>query len=154
MITNGGSPRIAYKAHSAYGRFVQARWRVRWPGCRRRGCEGEAQMANSDLHIPDDEIRGAFDLAMTALVHWTKEGGGEPKVPLNGEPYLISTVAVLAETFRETMPASLFWRVAAYANRSFERRVQAAHLSKDSSYETGARCLLQWVRDNKSRFGQ
>jgi hypothetical protein len=52
------------------------------------------------------------------------------------------------------MPASLFWRMAAYANRSFERRVQAAQLSKDSSYETGARCLLQWVRDNKSRFNK
>jgi hypothetical protein len=109
-------------------------------------------MATSDLHIPDDEIRGAFDLAMTALVRWTKEGGEEPNVTLNGEPYLISTVAVLAETFRGTMPASLFWRMAAYANRSFERRVQAAQLSKDSSYATGARCLLRWVRDNKSRF--
>ena len=40
-------------------------------------------MATSDLHIPDDEIRGAFDLAMTALVRWTKEGGEEPNVTLN-----------------------------------------------------------------------
>jgi hypothetical protein len=60
-------------------------------------------MTISDHHIPDDDIREAFDLAVTAFIHWDR-GGGEPKVTLNGEPCLISTVALLAETFKEPMP--------------------------------------------------
>jgi hypothetical protein len=107
-----------------------------------------------DRHIPDDEIRAAFELAMTSLIDWAREGGEEPEVMLNGEPCVISTVAVLAETFRERMPTNLFWRMAAYANRSFVRKAQAVQLSKDSSYENGARCMLQWIRDNKSRLGR
>jgi hypothetical protein len=58
-------------------------------------------MTTSDHHIPDDDIREAFDLAVTAFIH--REGGEEPKVTLNGEPCLISTVAVLAETLKEPM---------------------------------------------------
>jgi hypothetical protein len=27
-------------------------------------------------------------------------------------------------------------------------------LTEDSSYETGARCLLQWIRNNESKFWQ
>jgi hypothetical protein len=106
----------------------------------------------SDGHI-DDDIREAFDLAATALIDWDRKGGEEPKVTLNGEPYPISAVAVLAETFKEPMPASLFWRMTAYANRTLERAC-AADLSKDSSYATGARCLLRWVQDNKTKLGQ
>jgi hypothetical protein len=34
-----------------------------------------------------------------------------------------------------------------YANRSRERNAAAVELSKDSSYATGARCLLQWIGD-------
>jgi hypothetical protein len=99
----------------------------------------------SDHHIPDDDIREAFDLAVTALVQW--DGNGEePKVTLNGEPCAISTVAVLAETFKESMPTSLFWRMAAYANRALQR-TGAVELSKDSSYQTGARCLMRWVKE-------
>jgi hypothetical protein len=105
-------------------------------------------MTISDHHIPDDDIREAFDLAVTAFIHWDR-GGGEPKVTLNGEPCLISTVALLAETFKEPMHTSLFWRMAAYANRTLER-TGAVELSKDSSYETGARCLLRWVRKANS----
>jgi hypothetical protein len=60
-------------------------------------------MTTSDHRIPDDDIREAFDLAVTAFIQWDREGGEEPKVTLNGEPCLISTVAVLAETLKEPM---------------------------------------------------
>jgi hypothetical protein len=62
-------------------------------------------MTTSDRHIPDDDIREAFDLAVTGLVQW--DGSGEePQLMLNGEPCLITTVAVLAETFKQPMPTS------------------------------------------------
>jgi hypothetical protein len=109
-----------------------------------------AQMSDtSDHHIPDDDIREAFELAVTAFINWDK--GEEPNVTLNGEPRSISTIAVLAETFKEPMPTSLFWRMAAYANRTLQR-TGAMELSRDSSYQTGARCLIRWVRESKSRF--
>jgi hypothetical protein len=105
-------------------------------------------MTTSDHHIPDYDIREAFDLAVTALVQW--DGSGEePKVMLHGELCLITTVAVLAETFKEPMPTSLFWRMARYANRSLQR-AGAVELSKDSSYRTGARCMVRWVKEIKS----
>jgi hypothetical protein len=104
---------------------------------------------SSDDHIPDDEIRRAFDLAVTALIRWDREGGEEPNVTLNGESSSISTVAVLTETFKETMPANLFWRMVGYANRTLQR-TGAAELSKDGSYRTGARCVVRWVKEIKS----
>jgi hypothetical protein len=107
----------------------------------------------SDRRIPDDDIREAFDLAVTALIHWDREGGEEPKLTLNGEAYSISAVAVLAETFKEPMPASLFWRMVGYANRTLQRTV-AAELSKDSSFQTSARCVVRWVKEIKSIFGR
>jgi hypothetical protein len=76
-------------------------------------------MTTADRHIPDDDIREAFDLAVTAFIQWDREGGEEPKVTLNGELCSISTVAVLAETLKELMPTSVFWRLACYANSSF-----------------------------------
>jgi hypothetical protein len=106
-------------------------------------------MTTSDRHIPDDDIREAFDLAVTALIRWDREGGEEPKVTLNGEPSSISTIAVLAETFKETMPTGLYWRMVGYANRTL-RRTGAAELSKDSSYQSGARCMVRWVKEIKS----
>jgi hypothetical protein len=110
-------------------------------------------MTTSDHRIPDDDIREAFDLAVTALIRWDREGGEEPKVTLNGEPCSISTVAVLAETFKVPMPTSLFWRMVGYANRTLQR-TGAAELSKDGSYQTGARCMVRWVKEIKSIFAR
>jgi hypothetical protein len=110
-------------------------------------------MTTSDHRIPDDDIREAFDLAATAFVQWDREGGEEPKVTVNGELCSISTVAVLAETLKELMPTSVFWRMACDANSNFPRK-GAAELSKDSSYQTGARCLMRWVKHTKTPVGQ
>jgi hypothetical protein len=41
-----------------------------------------------------------------------------------------------------------------YASRLLVRQEQDVELEEDPSYEAGARCLLQWVKDNKSGFGQ
>jgi hypothetical protein len=104
---------------------------------------------SDERQIPDDDIREAFDLAVKALIHWDREGGEEPKVTLNGEPCSIGTIAVLAETFKEPMPTGLYWRMVGYANRSLHR-TGAAELSKDSSYKSGARCMVRWVKEIKS----
>jgi hypothetical protein len=101
--------------------------------------------------IPAD-ISEAFDQAVLALIVWND--GEEPTVIVHGKPTLISAVASLAEAYKDTMPTKLYWRMVHYANRSAERRSQAARLSKDSSYGSGARCLLAWVEDNESKFGQ
>jgi hypothetical protein len=69
-------------------------------------------------------------------------------------PTVITDIATLAEMYKDPMPASLFWRMVNYANRSPERRTHAKQLSRDSSYATGAWCLLNWIQDNKDRFDQ
>jgi hypothetical protein len=102
--------------------------------------------------IPAD-LSEAFDHAVSAHIAWDGRGE-EPTVIVHGKPTLISAVASLAEAYKDTMPTKLYWRMVHYANRSAERRSQAARLSKDSSYESGARCLLSWVEDNESKFGQ
>ena len=108
-------------------------------------------MVDNSEPIPAD-LREAFDQAVVALIAW--DSGQEPTVSVHGKPTLISAVASLVETYQDTMPTELFWRLAHHANRSAERRAQAAKLSKDSSYSTGAWCLLNWVQDNESKFGQ
>jgi hypothetical protein len=100
---------------------------------------------SSDPAIPAN-IRDAFDQAVNELIAWDRSGE-EPTVNIDGKPTPISTIAHLAETCKDTMPASLFWRLVNYANRSRERNAAAVELSKDSSYATGARCLLQWIGD-------
>jgi hypothetical protein len=95
--------------------------------------------------IPEN-IRDAFDRAANELMAWDRNGE-EPTVSFDGKPTPISTIARLAETYKDTMPASLFWRLVNYANRSRERKAAAVELSKDSSYATGAWCLLQWIGD-------
>jgi len=52
------------------------------------------------------------------------------------------------------MPAKLYWPLVRHANRSPERKTEAFKLAEDSSYETGARCLLQWIQNNESKFWQ
>ncbi len=98
--------------------------------------------------IPED-VREAFDLAAKSLFAWSAIGGDEPFVVVHGSPTLISNVAALAETYKEMMPADLYWRMVHHANCSPRRRLQASKLSHDSSYATGAKCLLEWVQDKQ-----
>jgi hypothetical protein len=100
---------------------------------------------SSDSAIPAN-IRDAFDQAVNELIAWDKSGE-EPTVSFDGNPTPISTIARLAETYKDTMPTGVFWRLVNYANRSRERKAAAVELSKDSSYATGAWCLLQWIVD-------
>ena len=100
-------------------------------------------MADTFPPMPE-EIRDAFDQAVNELIAWDRSGD-EPTVSIDGKPTPISTVARLAETYKDTMPASLFWRLVNFANRSRERNPAAVELSKDSSYATGAWCVLQWI---------
>jgi hypothetical protein len=101
--------------------------------------------------IPAD-LREAFDQAVSALI--ASDGSGEePMVSVHDRPTLISVIASLVETYKDVMPGTVYWRLVRHAHRSPERRAQAAKLSKDGSYETGARCLLEWVEDNESKFG-
>jgi hypothetical protein len=106
-------------------------------------------MTSKDDPIPED-VRKAFDLAAKAHFAWSAIGGDEPTVVVHGSPMLISMVATLADTYKDVMPADLYWRMVHHANRSPRRRVQAAKLSHDSSYATGAKCLLEWVRDKEA----
>jgi hypothetical protein len=106
-------------------------------------------MTNKDDPIPQD-MREAFERAAKALFAWDSIGGDEPTVIVHGGPTLISNVATLAETYKDVMPANVYWLMVHHANRSPRRRVQAAKLSHDSSYATGAKCLLEWVRDKES----
>jgi hypothetical protein len=94
----------------------------------------------------------AFDQAVKELIAWDG-GGDEPSVNVGGRPMLVSTVAGLVETHKDTMPASVFWRMVGYANRP-DRMSGASELSQDSSYATGAWCLLQWVQNIKEQFAK
>jgi hypothetical protein len=105
----------------------------------------------SDRQIPAD-IREAFDLAVSALAHWDR-GDKEPSMTFNGGPCPISTVFGLAGSFKESMPANTVVFLHEYASRSLVREEQDVELEEDPSYETGTRCLLQWVKDNTARFG-
>jgi hypothetical protein len=99
--------------------------------------------------MPVDLIE-AFDQTVSTLIAW--KDGGEPTVNVHGRPTPISAIASLVETYKGTMPAKLYWPLVRHANRSSERRTEAFKLAEDSSYETGARCLLQWIRNNESDF--
>jgi hypothetical protein len=100
--------------------------------------------------IPAD-ISEAFAQAVGAPIAWGS--GAEPTVSVHDRPTLISVIASLVETYQDPMPPKLYWRLVLHANRSPDRRPQAAKSSKDGSYETRARCLLEWVEDNESKFG-
>jgi hypothetical protein len=106
-------------------------------------------MTSKDDRIPQD-VREAFEHAAKALYAWDSLVGDEPTVIVDGSPMPISMVATLARTYKDMMPADLYWRMVHHANCSPRRRVQASNLSHDSSYATGAKCLLEWVRDNES----
>jgi hypothetical protein len=109
----------------------------------------EMAMTSKDDPIPKD-VREAFEQVAEALFAWDILGGDEPTVIVDGNPMLISMVTTLADTYKDVMPADLYWPMVHHANRSPRRRVQARKLSHDSSYATGAKCLLEWVRDKES----
>jgi hypothetical protein len=109
----------------------------------------EIAMTSKDDPIPED-VREAFERAVKAFFAWSSIGGDEPTVAVHGSATLISIVATLAETYKEMMPADLYWRMVHHANCSPRRRVQASKLSHDSSYATGAKCLQDWVQDKES----
>ena len=100
--------------------------------------------------IPAD-LRDAFDRAVDALIAW--DSGAEPTVNVHGRATLISAIASLVETYKDVMPPKLYWRLFRHANYFPNRRAQAAKLSANGSYETGARCLLEWVEENEINFG-
>jgi hypothetical protein len=93
-------------------------------------------MTGKDAPIPED-VREAFDLAAASLFAWSVIGGDEPTVVVHGSLTLISNVATLAKTYKDMMPADLYWRMVRHANCSPRRRLQASKLSLDSSYATG-----------------
>src|ERR1700722_19444270 len=97
---------------------------------------------------PVDMLK-ALELAAKALFAWDAIGGDDPTIVVHGSPMLISNVAILAKTYKDTMPADLYWRMVHHANRSPRRRLQASKLSRDSSYATGAKCLLEWAYDKQ-----
>jgi hypothetical protein len=97
------------------------------------------------------DLSEAFGQAVTALIAW-EDGGEEPTVLVHGRPTLISAIASLVGTYKDTMPAELYWPLVRHANCSSERRPEAFKLTDDGSYETGARCLLQWIQNNESKF--
>ena len=105
-------------------------------------------MTSKDDPIPED-VREAFDLAAKSLLAWSTTGGDEPTVVVHGTPTLISAIATLAKPYNDIMPTDLYWRMVHHANCSPRRRPQASKLSHDSSYATGAKCLLEWVHDKQ-----
>jgi hypothetical protein len=67
-------------------------------------------MTSKDDPIPED-VREAFERAAKALFAWSSIGGDEPTVIVHGSPTPISMVATLADTYKEMMPADLYWRM-------------------------------------------
>jgi hypothetical protein len=56
---------------------------------------------SSDPAIPAN-IRDAFDQAVNELIAWDRSGE-EPTVNIDGKPTPISTIAHLAETYKDTI---------------------------------------------------
>jgi hypothetical protein len=95
------------------------------------------------------DLREAFDQAVNAMIAWDGVGE-EPTVSVHGRPTRITVIASLVGTYKDRMPTNLYWRLVNYAHRYPKRRPEAAKLTADSSYETGAGCLLRWVEDVQS----
>ena len=71
--------------------------------------------------IPED-VQEALEPAVKALFAWDAIGGDEHTIVVRGSPTLISNVAILAKTYKDMMPADLYWRMVHHANRSPRRR--------------------------------
>jgi hypothetical protein len=108
-------------------------------------------MTTSDRRIPDD-VREAFGEALVLLVQW-QGGANEPVVSLDGKTFQISFVfdLVVGRKFTDQMPPSMVELLLTYASKDHARQPQSDQLQLLPTYEIGARCLLKWVGDKKSR---
>jgi hypothetical protein len=108
-------------------------------------------MTTSDRRIPDD-VRDAFGEALVLLVQW-QGGANEPVVSLDGKTFQISFVfdLVVGRKFTGQMPPSIVKLLLTYASKDHARQPQSDQLKLLPTYEIGARCLLKWVGDKKSK---
>jgi hypothetical protein len=101
--------------------------------------------------IPED-ISHAFGEALILLIQW-RGGADEPAVTLDGERVPIGFVfdLVISREYSAQMPRSMSELLQRYARGDGGHRVQADALRILPTYEVGARCLLKWVGDKKSK---
>jgi hypothetical protein len=106
---------------------------------------------NPSDQIPED-ISHAFGEALILLIQW-RGGADEPAVMLDGEAVPIGFVfdLVIGRKYSGQMPRSMSELLQTYARREPGHRIQADALRILPTYEVGARCLLKWVGDKKSK---
>jgi hypothetical protein len=109
-------------------------------------------MTISNRRIPDD-VSHAFGEAPILLVQW-QGGANEPVVSLDGKPIRISLVfdLSLVKKFTDQMPPSMVMLLLTYASKDQARQPQSDQLQLLPTYEIGARCLLKWIGDKKSKL--
>jgi hypothetical protein len=102
-------------------------------------------------NIPED-IGHAFGEALILLIQW-RGGADEPAVTLDGKQVPIGFVfdLVIGRKYSGQMPRSMSELLLTYACGERGGRVQADALRILPTYEVGARCLLIWVGDKKSK---
>jgi hypothetical protein len=102
-------------------------------------------------NIPED-IGHVFGEALILLIQW-RGGANEPVVTLDGKPVLIGFVfdLVIGRRYSGRMPRGMSELLLTYACGERGGRVQADALRILPTYEVGARCLLKWVGDKKSK---
>jgi hypothetical protein len=108
-------------------------------------------MTTSDRRIPDD-VRDTFGEALVLLVQW-QGGANEPVVSLDGKTFQISFVfdLVVGRKFTDQMPPSMVKLLLTYASKDHARQPQSDQLQFLPTYEIGARCLLKWLGDKKTK---
>ena len=94
----------------------------------------------------------AFGEALILLIQW-RGGADEPAVTLDGKQVPIGFVfdLVIGRKYSGQMPRSMSELLLTYACGERGGRVQADALRILPTYEVGARCLLKWVGDKKSK---
>jgi hypothetical protein len=97
-------------------------------------------------------VSAAFGEAVILLIQW-QGGAEEPTVTLDANPVLIGFVfeLVISRKYSGQMPRSMAELLLTYAREEERRRVQADQLRLVPTYEVGARCLLKWVGEKKSK---
>jgi hypothetical protein len=134
---------------------------VAWLWCTGRLSEAsrcERARPPRSAHNPSDEIpeniSHAFGEALILLIQW-RGGADEPAVMLDGEAVPIGFVfdLVIGRKYSGQMPRSMSELLLTYARREPGHRIQADALRILPTYEVGARCLLKWVGDKKSKAG-
>jgi hypothetical protein len=125
------------------GKLFEAQRRERVPRPRNDNSASDTIPAN---------ISAAFGEAVILLIQW-QGGVDEPVVTLDGKPVLIGFVfeLVIGRRYSGQMPRSMAELLLAYARQEQRHRVQADWLRLFPTYEVGARCLLKWVGEKKSK---